>query len=119
MSKTRTIEVTEHKVETSTTTTTTTTTTTIVGSEAGKAGTEQCTSIRTTDTWVTHIDAQNTSTSTSTTTSTVTLTSTRRCKPTRCTTGDEAGEVTPSGGLRMRGWGVKGVLLGMMISVMI
>ncbi|KAG5513837.1 hypothetical protein PMAC_000875 [Pneumocystis sp. 'macacae'] len=114
------LEVTEHKVETSTTTTTTTTTTTIVGSEAGKAGTEQCTSIRTTDTWVTHTSTHtSTSTSTSTTTSTVTLTSTRRCKPTRCTTGDEAGEVTPSGGLRMRGWGVKGVLLGMMISVMI
>ncbi|KAG5514037.1 hypothetical protein PMAC_000659 [Pneumocystis sp. 'macacae'] len=114
------LEVTEHKVETSTTTTTTTTTTTIVGSEAGKAGTEQCTSIKTTDTWVTHTSTHtSTSTSTSTTTSTVTLTSTRRCKPTRCTTGDEAGEVTPSGGLRMSGWGVKGVLLGMMISVMI
>ncbi|KAG5513084.1 hypothetical protein PMAC_003402 [Pneumocystis sp. 'macacae'] len=84
--------------ETSTTTTTTTTTTTIVGSEAGKAGTEQCTSIRTTDT---------TSTSTSTITSTVTLTSTRKCRPTKCTTeGEEAGEVKPSGALRMRGWGV-------------
>ncbi|KAG5513618.1 hypothetical protein PMAC_001050 [Pneumocystis sp. 'macacae'] len=115
------LEVREHKVETSTTTTTTTTTTTIVGSDAGKAGTEQCTSIRTTDTWVTHTSTHtSTSTSTSTITSTVTLTSTRKCRPTKCTTeGEEAGEVTPSGGLRMRGWGVKGVLLGMMISVMI
>ncbi|KAG5519722.1 hypothetical protein PMAC_001879 [Pneumocystis sp. 'macacae'] len=115
------LEVTEHKVETSTTTTTTTTTTTIVGSDTGKAGTEQCTSIKTTDTWVTHTSTHtSTSTSTSTITSTVTLTSTRKCRPTKCTTeGEEAGEVTPSGGLRMRGWGVKGVLLGMMISVMI
>ncbi|KAG5518815.1 hypothetical protein PMAC_002786 [Pneumocystis sp. 'macacae'] len=114
------LEVREHKVETSTTTTTTTTT--IVGSEAGKAGTEQCTSIRTTDTWVTHTSTHtSTSTSTSTITSTVTLTSTRKCRPTKCTTeGEEAGEVKPSGGLRMRGWSVmKGVLLGMMISVMI
>ncbi|KAG5519055.1 hypothetical protein PMAC_002141 [Pneumocystis sp. 'macacae'] len=121
-SKVKPLEVTEHKVETSTTTTTTTTTTTIVGSEAGKAGTEQCTSIRTTDTWVTHTSTHtSTSTSTSTTTSTVTLTSTRKCRPTKCTTeGEEAGEVKPSGALRMTGWGVmKGVLLGMMISVMI
>ncbi|KAG5518611.1 hypothetical protein PMAC_003009 [Pneumocystis sp. 'macacae'] len=116
------LEVTEHKVETSTTTTTTTTTTTIVGSEAGKAGTEQCTSIRTTDTWVTKTSTHtSTSTSTSTITSTVTLTSTRKCRPTKCTTeGEEAGEVKPSRALRMRGWGVmKGLLLGMMISVMI
>ncbi|KAG5513120.1 hypothetical protein PMAC_003416 [Pneumocystis sp. 'macacae'] len=61
--------------------------------------TTECKSIQTTDVWVTKTSTHtSTSTSTSTTTSTVTLTSTRRCKPTKCTTGDEAGDVTPSGG---------------------
>ncbi|KAG5513836.1 hypothetical protein PMAC_000874 [Pneumocystis sp. 'macacae'] len=98
----------------------TTTTTKTVGPE-GKTIEELCKSIKTTDTWVTKTSTHtSTSTSTSTTTSTVTLTSTRRCKPTKCTTGDEAGDVTPSGGLRITGWSVmKGVLLGMVISVMI
>ncbi|KAG5519056.1 hypothetical protein PMAC_002142 [Pneumocystis sp. 'macacae'] len=97
----------------------TTTTTKTVG--PGGETVEECKSIKTTDTWVTKTSTHtSTSTSTSTITSTVTLTSTRRCKPTKCTTGDEAGDVTPSGGLRMTGWSVvKGVLLGMIISVMI
>ncbi|KAG5518015.1 hypothetical protein PMAC_003199 [Pneumocystis sp. 'macacae'] len=113
------LEVREHKVHTETKTETTTTTK-IVGQGGKTEDAEKCTSIQTTDTWITKTSTYtSTSTSTSTTTSTVTLTSTRRCKPTKCTTGDEAGEVKPSGGLRMRGWGVKGVLLGMMISVMI
>ncbi|KAG5517812.1 hypothetical protein PMAC_000265 [Pneumocystis sp. 'macacae'] len=102
-------------------TTTMITETETIGPDGKKTVSEQCKSIQTTDTWITRTSTHtSTSTSTSTITSTVTLTSTRRCKPTRCTTGDEAGEVTPSGALRMRGWGVmKGLLLGMMISVMI
>ncbi|KAG5519042.1 hypothetical protein PMAC_002574 [Pneumocystis sp. 'macacae'] len=115
------LEVTEHKVQIETKNITITIKETVGpgGEKTGDA--EKCTSIQTTDVWVTHTSTHtSTSTSTSTTTSTVTLTSTRRCKPTRCTTGDEAGEVKPSGGLKMSGWGVmKGVLLGMMISVMI
>ncbi|KAG5518403.1 hypothetical protein PMAC_002796 [Pneumocystis sp. 'macacae'] len=88
----------------------------------GKTVEEKCESIKTTDTWITKTSTHtSTSTSTSTITSTVTLTSTRKCRPTKCTTeGEEAGEVKPSRALRMRGWGVmKGLLLGMMISVMI
>ncbi|KAG5519985.1 hypothetical protein PMAC_001060 [Pneumocystis sp. 'macacae'] len=97
----------------------TTTTTKTVG--PGGETVEECKSIKTTDTWVTKTSTHtSTSTSTSTITSTVTLTSTRRCKPTKCTTGDEAGDVTPSGGLKMTGWSVvRGLLLGMIISVMI
>ncbi|KAG5513121.1 hypothetical protein PMAC_003417 [Pneumocystis sp. 'macacae'] len=72
-----------------------------------KTTVEECKSIKTTDTWVTKTSTHtSTSTSTSTITSTVTLTSTRRCKPTKCTTGDEAGDVHPSGGLKMTGWNV-------------
>ncbi|KAG5513151.1 hypothetical protein PMAC_001520 [Pneumocystis sp. 'macacae'] len=115
------LEVTEHKVQIETKNITITIKETVGpgGEKTGDA--EKCTSIRTTDTWITKTSTHtSTSTSTSTTTSTVTLTSTRKCRPTKCTTeGEEAGEVKPSGGLRMRGWGVKGVLLGMMISVMI
>ncbi|KAG5519984.1 hypothetical protein PMAC_001059 [Pneumocystis sp. 'macacae'] len=114
------LEVTEHKVQIETKNITITIKETVGPGGEKTEDAEKCTSIRTTDTWITKTSTHtSTSTSTSTTTSTVTLTSTRRCKPTRCTTGDEAGEVKPSGGLRMRGWGVKGVLLGMMISVMI
>ncbi|KAG5518222.1 hypothetical protein PMAC_003018 [Pneumocystis sp. 'macacae'] len=115
------LEVTEHKVQIETKNITITIKETVGpgGEKTGDA--EKCTSIQTTDVWVTHTSTHtSTSTSTSTTTSTVTLTSTRKCRPTKCTTeGEEAGEVKPSGALRMRGWGVKGVLLGMMISVMI
>ncbi|KTW25525.1 uncharacterized protein T551_03705, partial [Pneumocystis jirovecii RU7] len=101
-----------------TTTTTTTTTTTVTDPKA-----TDCQSLQTTDTWVTKTSTHtSTSTTTSTVTSRITLTSTRRCKPTKCTTGeeDEAGEVKPSEGLRMSGWSVmRGVLVVMMISFMI
>ncbi|KAG5518615.1 hypothetical protein PMAC_002583 [Pneumocystis sp. 'macacae'] len=84
----------------------TTTTTKTVG--PGGETVEECKSVKTTDTWVTKTSTHtSTSTSTSTITSTVTLTSTRRCKPTKCTTGDEAGDVHPSRGLRMTGWSVR------------
>ncbi|KAG5518016.1 hypothetical protein PMAC_003200 [Pneumocystis sp. 'macacae'] len=108
------------KHETKIVTNITTTITETVGPE-GKTIEELCKSIKTTDTWITRTSTHtSTSTSTSTFTSTVTLTSTRRCKPTKCTTGDEAGDVHPSGGLKMAGWSVmRGVLLGMVISVMI
>ncbi|KAG5513448.1 hypothetical protein PMAC_001512 [Pneumocystis sp. 'macacae'] len=99
------LEVTEHKVQIETKNITITIKETVGpgGEKTGDA--EKCTSIRTTDTWITKTSTHtSTSTSTSTITSTVTLTSTRRCKPTRCTTGDEAGDVTPSGGLRMTGY---------------
>ncbi|KTW31112.1 uncharacterized protein T551_01185, partial [Pneumocystis jirovecii RU7] len=101
-----------------TTTTTTTTTTTVTDPKA-----TDCQSLQTTDTWVTKTSTHtSTSTTTSTVTSRITLTSTRRCKPTKCTTGeeDDAGEVKPSEGLRMSGWSVmRGVLVVMMISFMI
>ncbi|KTW25487.1 uncharacterized protein T551_03729, partial [Pneumocystis jirovecii RU7] len=103
---------------TTTTTTTTTTTETVKDAKA-----TDCQSLQTTDTWVTKTSTHtSTSTTTSTVTSRITLTSTRRCKPTKCTTGeeDEAGDVKPSEGLRVSGWNVmRGVLLAMMISFMI
>ncbi|KAG5519503.1 hypothetical protein PMAC_002131 [Pneumocystis sp. 'macacae'] len=83
----------------------------------------QCTSVRTTDMWVTSTSTYTrTSTQTSTITSTMTLTSTRKCKPTKCATkdGEEAGDVKPSEGIRVSGWSVmKGVILVMIISVVV
>ncbi|KTW25550.1 uncharacterized protein T551_03689 [Pneumocystis jirovecii RU7] len=114
------LEVKPHETTTRniTTTTTTTTTTTVKDAKA-----TDCQSLQTTDTWVTKTSTHtSTSTTTSTVTSRITLTSTRRCKPTKCTTGeeDEAGDVKPSEGLRMSGWSVmRGVLVVMMISFMI
>ncbi|KTW29915.1 uncharacterized protein T551_01859, partial [Pneumocystis jirovecii RU7] len=114
------LEIKPHEIVTKnvTTTTTTTTTTTVKDVKA-----TDCQSLQTTDTWVTKTSTHtSTSTTTSTVTSRITLTSTRRCKPTKCTTGeeDEAGEVKPSEGLRMSGWSVmRGVLVVMMISFMI
>ncbi|KTW32230.1 uncharacterized protein T551_00912, partial [Pneumocystis jirovecii RU7] len=114
------LKVRPHEIVTKniTTTTTTTTTTTIKDAKA-----TDCHSLQTTDTWVTKTSTHtSTSTTTSTVTSRITLTSTRRCKPTKCTTGeeDEAGDVKPSEGLRMSGWSVmRGVLLAMTISFMI
>ncbi|KAG5436825.1 hypothetical protein PCANB_001945, partial [Pneumocystis canis] len=81
-----------------------------------------CTSIHTTDTWVTHTSTHtSTKTQTSTITSKVTIVSTKKCQPTQCTTdrthpthgsgGEEAGEVKPSGGIRVNGWGAKGIIL--------
>ncbi|KAG5436816.1 hypothetical protein PCANB_002204, partial [Pneumocystis canis] len=78
-----------------------------------------CTSIHTTDTWVTHTSTHtSTKTQTSTFTSKVTIISTKKCQPTQCTTdrtypthgsgGEEAGDVKPSGGMRIHGWGAKG-----------
>ncbi|KAG5436818.1 hypothetical protein PCANB_001949, partial [Pneumocystis canis] len=75
-----------------------------------------CTSIHTTDTWVTHTSTHtSTMTKTSTITSKVTIVSTKKCQPTQCTTdrthpthgsgGEEAGDVKPSGGMRIHGWG--------------
>ncbi|KTW25506.1 uncharacterized protein T551_03716, partial [Pneumocystis jirovecii RU7] len=90
--------------------------------EAEKTGdSEKCKSLSTTDTWVTQTSTHtSTSTITSTITSKITLTSTRRCKPTKCTTGDDAEDVKPSKGLKMSGWSVmRGVILAMMISFMI
>ncbi|KAG5518814.1 hypothetical protein PMAC_002785 [Pneumocystis sp. 'macacae'] len=113
------LEIKDYEAKIETRNITTTVTSTVESGE--KTVGQECKSIQTTDVWVTKTSTHtSTSTSTSTTTSTVTLTSTRRCKPTKCTTGDEAGDVTPSGGLKMTGWSVvKGVLLGMVISVMI
>ncbi|KAG5513288.1 hypothetical protein PMAC_001659 [Pneumocystis sp. 'macacae'] len=107
------LEIKEYEAKIETRNITTTVTSTVESGE--KTVGQECKSIQTTDVWVTKTSTHtSTSTSTSTTTSTVTLTSTRRCKPTKCTTGDEAGDVTPSGGLRITGWSVmKGVLLGM------
>ncbi|KTW25485.1 uncharacterized protein T551_03731 [Pneumocystis jirovecii RU7] len=116
------LEVKPYKIETVTKNITTTTTTTTTKTE-GEGKTAECQSLQTTDTWVTKTSTHtSTSTTTSTVTSRITLTSTRRCKPTKCTTGeeDEAGEVKPSEGLRMSGWSVmRGVLVAMMISFMI
>ncbi|KTW25464.1 uncharacterized protein T551_03743, partial [Pneumocystis jirovecii RU7] len=116
------LEVKPYKIETVTKNITTTTTTTTTKTE-GEGKTAECQSLQTTDTWVTKTSTHtSTSTTTSTVTSRITLTSTRRCKPTKCTTGegDEAGEVKPSEGLRMSGWSVmRGVLVVMMISFMI
>ncbi|KAG5436820.1 hypothetical protein PCANB_001948, partial [Pneumocystis canis] len=77
-----------------------------------------CTSIHTTDTWVTHTSTHtSTMTKTSTITSKVTIVSTKKCQPTQCTTdrthpthgsGEEAGDVKPSEGMRIHGWGAKG-----------
>ncbi|KTW25531.1 uncharacterized protein T551_03702, partial [Pneumocystis jirovecii RU7] len=119
-SKLEPLKVKPHEITTKnvTTTTTTTTTTTVTDPKA-----TDCQSLQTTDTWVTKTSTHtSTSTTTSTVTSRITLTSTRRCKPTKCTTGegDDAGEVKPSEGLRMSGWSVmRGVLVAMMISFMI
>ncbi|KTW25833.1 uncharacterized protein T551_00911, partial [Pneumocystis jirovecii RU7] len=121
-SKIEPLEVKPYKIETVTKNITTTTTTTTTKTE-GEGKTAECQSLQTTDTWVTKTSTHtSTSTTTSTVTSRITLTSTRRCKPTKCTTGeeDDAGEVKPSEGLRMSGWSVmRGVLLAMMISFMI
>ncbi|KTW25514.1 uncharacterized protein T551_03713, partial [Pneumocystis jirovecii RU7] len=101
---------------TTTTTTTTTTTETVKDAKA-----TECQSLQTTDTWVTKTSTHtSTSTTTSTVTSRITLTSTRRCKPTKCTTGDDPEDVKPSEGLRMNGWSImKGMIVAMMISFMI
>ncbi|KTW25447.1 uncharacterized protein T551_03750, partial [Pneumocystis jirovecii RU7] len=116
------LEVKPYEATTKNVTTTTTTTTTTTETVKDAKATE-CQSLQTTDTWVTKTSTHtSTSTTTSTVTSRITLTSTRRCKPTKCTTGeeDEAGDVKPSEGLRMSGWSVmRGVLLAMMISFMI
>ncbi|KAG5520270.1 hypothetical protein PMAC_001349 [Pneumocystis sp. 'macacae'] len=91
------LEIKEYEAKIETRNITTTVTSTVESGE--KTVGQECKSIQTTDVWVTKTSTHtSTSTSTSTTTSTVTLTSTRRCKPTRCTTGDEAGDVHPSGG---------------------
>nr|AAA67766.1 glycoprotein A [Pneumocystis carinii]prf//2123271A glycoprotein A [Pneumocystis carinii] len=74
----------------------------------GGAARKDCTSITTSDTWVTSTSTHTTTTtSTKTTTVKVTLTSTRKCKPTKCTTGKpeptkggDDDEVVPSGGRR-------------------
>ncbi|KTW25433.1 uncharacterized protein T551_03755, partial [Pneumocystis jirovecii RU7] len=110
------LEVKPHEAVTESTTTTTTTTTTVTDPKA-----TECKSLQTTDTWVTQTSTHtSTSTITSTITSKITLTSTRRCKPTKCTTGDDAEDVKPSEGLKMSGWSVmRGVILAMMISFMI
>ncbi|KAG5436831.1 hypothetical protein PCANB_001677, partial [Pneumocystis canis] len=108
------LEMRPPEVTTSTTTTTTTTTTTV--GTGGAAGESNCTSIHTTDTWVTHTSTHtSTMTKTSTITSKVTIVSTKKCQPTQCTTdrthpthgsgGEEAGDVKPSGGIRVNGWG--------------
>ncbi|KAG4303560.1 hypothetical protein PCK1_000078 [Pneumocystis canis] len=87
-----------------------------------------CTSIHTTDTWVTHTSTHtSTKTQTSTFTSKVTIISTKKCQPTQCTTdrtypthgsgGEEAGEVKPSGGIRVNGWGAKGVVFMILLSM--
>ncbi|KTW25516.1 uncharacterized protein T551_03710, partial [Pneumocystis jirovecii RU7] len=110
------LEVKSHEIVTESTTTTTTTTTTVTDPKA-----TECKSLQTTDTWVTQTSTHtSTSTITSTITSKITLTSTRRCKPTKCTTGDDAEDVKPSEGLKMSGWNVmRGVIVAMVISFMI
>ncbi|KTW32231.1 uncharacterized protein T551_00913 [Pneumocystis jirovecii RU7] len=110
------LEVKPHETVTESTTTTTTTTTTVADPKA-----TECKSLQTTDTWVTQTSTHtSTSTITSTITSKITLTSTRRCKPTKCTTGDDAEDVKPSEGLRVSGWNVmRGVIVAMVISFMI
>ncbi|KTW25688.1 uncharacterized protein T551_03679, partial [Pneumocystis jirovecii RU7] len=110
------LEVKSHEIVTESTTTTTTTTTTVADPKA-----TECKSLQTTDTWVTQTSTHtSTSTITSTITSKITLTSTRRCKPTKCTTGDDAEDVKPSEGLRVSGWNVmRGVIVAMVISFMI
>ncbi|KTW25541.1 uncharacterized protein T551_03696, partial [Pneumocystis jirovecii RU7] len=117
------LEVKPYEVKTVTETNITTVTETVKEAEKTVGDGEKCKSLSTSDTWITHTSTHtSTSTTTSTVTSRITLTSTRRCKPTKCTTGeeDEAGEVKPSEGLRMSGWSVmRGVLVVMMISFMI
>ncbi|KTW25457.1 uncharacterized protein T551_03746, partial [Pneumocystis jirovecii RU7] len=115
-SKLKPLKVKPHETVTESTTTTTTTTTTVTDPKA-----TECKSLQTTDTWITQTSTHtSTSTITSTITSKITLTSTRRCKPTKCTTGDDAEDVKPSEGLKMSGWSVmRGVILAMMISFMI
>ncbi|KTW29916.1 uncharacterized protein T551_01860 [Pneumocystis jirovecii RU7] len=110
------LEVKPHETVTESTTTTTTTTTTVADPKA-----TECKSLQTTDTWVTQTSTHtSTSTITSTITSKITLTSTRRCKPTKCTTGDDAEDVKPNEGLKMSGWNVmRGVIVAMVISFMI
>ncbi|KTW25558.1 uncharacterized protein T551_03681 [Pneumocystis jirovecii RU7] len=110
------LEVKSHEIVTESTTTTTTTTTTVTDPKA-----TECKSLQTTDTWVTQTSTHtSTSTITSTITSKITLTSTRRCKPTKCTTGDDAEDVKPNEGLKMSGWSVmRGVIVAMVISFMI
>nr|QJX19856.1 large surface protein PCAN_A1.28.2 [Pneumocystis canis] len=86
-----------------------------------------CTSIHTTETWVTHTSTHtSTMTKTSTVTSKVTIVSTKKCQPTQCTTdrthpthssGEEAGEVKPSGGIRVNGWGTSGIILMIVLSM--
>ncbi|KTW25466.1 uncharacterized protein T551_03742, partial [Pneumocystis jirovecii RU7] len=102
------LEVKSHEIVTESTTTTTTTTTTVADPKA-----TECKSLQTTDTWVTQTSTHtSTSTITSTITSKITLTSTRRCKPTKCTTGDDAEDVKPNEGLKMSGWNVmRGVIV--------
>ncbi|KAG4302426.1 hypothetical protein PCK1_001262 [Pneumocystis canis] len=87
-----------------------------------------CTSIHTTDTWVTHTSTHtSTMTKTSTITSKITIVSTKKCQPTQCTTdrthpthgsgGEEAGEVKPSEGMRIHGWGTSGMILMILFSM--
>nr|QJX19857.1 large surface protein PCAN_A1.28.3 [Pneumocystis canis] len=87
-----------------------------------------CTSIHTTETWVTHTSTHtSTMTKTSTVTSKVTIVSTKKCQPTQCTTdrtypthgsgGEEAGDVKPSGGIRVNGWGTNGMILMILFSM--
>ncbi|KTW25517.1 uncharacterized protein T551_03711, partial [Pneumocystis jirovecii RU7] len=120
-SKLEPLKVKPHEIKTVTETNITTVTETVKEAEKTVGDGEKCKSLSTTDTWVTHTSTHtSTSTTTSTVTSRITLTSTRRCKPTKCTTGDDPEDVKPSEGLRMNGWSImKGVLLAMMISVMI
>ncbi|KTW27609.1 uncharacterized protein T551_03108, partial [Pneumocystis jirovecii RU7] len=117
------LKIKPYEVKTVTETNITTVTETVKEAEKTVGDGEKCKSLTTSDTWITHTSTHtSTSTTTSTVTSRITLTSTRRCKPTKCTTGegDEAGEVKPSEGLRMSGWSVmRGVLVAMMISFMI
>ncbi|KAG5437574.1 hypothetical protein PCK2_000997, partial [Pneumocystis canis] len=124
------------EVTTSTTTTTTTTTEKVTVDPQGKtictSGASSinmnCTSIHTTDTWVTHTSTHtSTMTKTSTVTSKVTIVSTKKCQPTQCTTdrthpthgsgGEEAGEVKPSEGMRIHGWGTSGMILMIVLSM--
>ncbi|QSL65046.1 hypothetical protein MERGE_002351 [Pneumocystis wakefieldiae] len=83
--------------------------------------TEQCTLVRTTDTWVTSTSLHTTTmTTTPTITSTVTFTSTRKCKPTKCTTDSsketQEEDVKPDEGVNIRASAMlKMMLLGAII----
>ncbi|QSL64553.1 hypothetical protein MERGE_001854 [Pneumocystis wakefieldiae] len=90
----------------------------------GEKVTEQCTQVRTTDTWVTSTSLHTTTmTTTPTVTSTLTLTTIRKCKPTRCTTDssketqeEEEEDVKPNEAVNIRASAMlKMMLLGAMM----